>query len=78
MGAYEDMLRKLGLEHLKDDPEALQEAILKELGMQDLKGDHEAIMERSEKMLRSRQKEFERAKEELGELIQKGQLKRNN
>ena len=78
MGPYEELLRKLGLLHLKDDPETLQQAILRELGLEDLKGDHEAIRKRSEDILKDKMKEFESLKGELGELIQKYALKRQN
>ena len=78
MNVYEELLERLGLTHLKDDPDKLQEVILKELGMSELKGDNEAQMERSQEMLDKRQQEFEKLRTELGEMIQKDHLKRGN
>ena len=78
MGPYEELLRKLGLLHLKEDPEKLQQAILRELGLEDLKGDHEAIQKRSEEILADKMKEFESLKNDLGALIQKHKLKGQN
>ena len=78
MGPYEELLRKLGLLHLKDDPDRLQEAILRELGMLELKDDPEAMQKRGEEFLKEKAEEFESVKEELGRLIQDKTLKRNN
>ena len=78
MSAYEELLRKLGLLHLKDDPEKLQEAVLRELGLEDVKGDPQAMQQRSEEILEEKQKEFAELKKELGELIQRYGLKRHN
>ena len=78
MGQYEELLRKLGLLHLKDDPDKLQEAILKELGLSDLKDDHEAMMQKAGEILEDKQKEFDEVKSDLGELLQKHTLKRHN
>ena len=78
MDAYEELLKKLGLLHLKKDPEKLQQAVLRELGLEELKGDAEAIQKRSEEILEDKMKEFESLKIELGELIQRHQLKGMN
>ena len=78
MDAYEELLRKLGLLHLKDDPDRLQKAVLRELGLDDIKDDPEAMQKRSEEILEKKIKEFESLKVEIGELIQKHQLKRQN
>jgi hypothetical protein len=78
MGPYEELLRKLGLLHLKDDPDRLQEAILRELGLIELKDDPEALQKRSEELLKEKANKFESVKEELGRLIQDKTLKRNN
>ena len=78
MGAYEELLRKLGLLHLKDDPDRLQEAILRELGLHDLKDDPEAMMKRAGEILDKKKEEFESVKDELGKIIKDKTLKRNN
>lgn len=78
MGPYEELLRKLGLLHLKDDPDKLQEAILRELGLQDLKDNPEALMKRASEILEKKKEEFESVKDELGRIIQDKTLKRNN
>jgi len=78
MGAYEELLRKIGLLHLKDDPDKLQEAILRELGLQDLKDNPEALMKRAGEILEKKKEEFESVKDELGRIIQDKTLKRNN
>ena len=78
MGPYEELLRKLGLLHLKDNPDKLQEAILRELGLTGLKGDPEAMNRQSGKILEEKIKEFESVKAELGDLILKHALRRLN
>lgn len=78
MDAYEEMLRKVGLLHLKDDPEKLQEAILKELNMSGLKDDPEAIFRQSVEILKEKKQEFDETKKEIGALIQTHSMKRHN
>ena len=78
MGIYDELLKKLGLEHLKDNPEKLQEAILKELGLSELKGNTEEILKRSGEILESKQREFDQTKKDLGSLLQEHTLKRKN
>ena len=78
MSVYDELLQRLGLTHLKNDPEKLQEAILKELDMWELKGDNEAQMQRSQEMLDKKRQEFEKLRAELGEMIQRDHLKGSN
>lgn len=78
MDAYEEMLQKVGLLHLKDDPEKLQEAILEELNMLALKDDPEAIFRQSVEILKEKKQEFDETKKELGTLIQVHSMKRQN
>lgn len=75
---YEDLLRKLGLYHLKDDNEALREAVLKELGMSDLKDDHGALIERIGRRIEDNAERLSKINKELGEIIQKDIMRSDN
>ena len=78
MDPYEELLRKLGLWHLKDDPEALREAVLKELGMFEMKDKPEEIMKESEKKIEESRKKLAETAKEIGSIIQKDLMKRTN
>jgi len=78
MDPYEELLRKLGFLHLKDDPDKLQETILRELGMSELRDDPAAMLKRGEEILKEKSEEFQAAREALGTIIQKQVLKRGN
>lgn len=78
MGIYDDLLIRLGLTHLKNDPEKLREEILKELGLYDLKDDQEALNEKYREMIEDNRKKLEASREDLGKLIQKRVMKNDN
>lgn len=78
MDAYEELLARLGLLHLKEDPEALRLAILKELGLEEFRDDPIELNRRMNERLAENFERIEQVRSEVGGIIQNDILKRHN
>lgn len=77
MDYFDELLKKLGLEHLKDDPDALREEVLRKLGFEHLKDDPDALLKGMTERMQDNQQRLDGLKSELGRDILRF-MKRNN
>lgn len=78
MDAYDELLTKLGLLHLKDRPDELRDAVLRELGLFDLRDNPAELSKKLAEQIELNKKRLDDVRKDVGELIQHAVMKRGN